>query len=105
MRTLIWLARLAVFIAVLMFALKNTQPVAVHFLADVTVSDVPLVVVLLVTFVLGMLLGLLLTVPAALKRRREAARLKRDVARLQAEVGGIAKAPLPAEAVAPMSPL
>jgi len=105
MRYLVWLSRLAVFIVVLMFALKNTQPVAVHFLADVTVSDVPLVVVLLATFVLGMLLGLLLTVPTALKRRRDIARLKRDVARLQAEVGGIAQAPLPAETVAPMSPL
>jgi len=105
MRYLVWLARLAVFVAVLMFALKNTQTVAVHFLADVSVSEVPLVVVLLVTFVAGMLLGLLLTVPAALRRRREAARLKRDVARLQAEVGGIKNAPLPAEAVAPMSPL
>jgi len=105
MRYLVWLIRLAVFIAVLLFALKNTQPVAVHFLADVTVSDVPLVVLLLATFVAGMLLGLLLTVPAALKRRRETARLKRDVARLQAEVGGIKNAPLPAEAVTPMSPL
>jgi len=105
MRTLVWLARLLVFVAVLMFALKNTQPVAVHFLADATLADVPLVVVMLATFVAGMLLGLLLTVPAALKRRREVTRLKRDVARLQAEVGGIHNAPLPAESMAPMSPL
>jgi len=105
MRYLVWLLRLLVFVVVLMFALKNTQTVAVHFLADVTLADVPLVVVMLVTFVAGMLLGLLLTVPAGLRRRREAARLRRDVARLQAEVGGINKAPLPAEAMTPMSPL
>jgi len=105
MRYLVWLTRLLVFVVVLMFALKNTQTVAVHFLADATLADVPLVVVLLVTFIVGMLLGLLLTVPTALRRRREAARLKREVARLQAEVGGINNAPLPAEAITPMSPL
>jgi len=105
MRYVVWLLRLLVFIAVLMFALKNTQTVAVHFLADYTLLDVPLVVVMLVTLVTGMLLGLLLSVPAALRRRRETARLRRDVARLQAEISGIQKVPLPAEAVTPMSPL
>jgi uncharacterized integral membrane protein len=34
MRYLVWLLRLAVFIVVLVFALKNTGPVNVNFFAD-----------------------------------------------------------------------
>jgi len=105
MRYLVWALRLLVFIVVLMFALKNTQVVAVNFFADVVLQDVPLIVVMLAVFVLGAALGLLLTVPASLRRRRELARLRRDVERLQAEIGGLGNAPLPAEVIAPMSPL
>ena len=71
MRYLVWALRLLVFVAVLMFALKNTNPVEVRFYADYVVQDVPLIVVMLVVFVLGALFGLLLTVPAAMRRRRE----------------------------------
>ena len=105
MRYVVWALRLLVFVAVLLFALKNTQPVVVNFFADHVVQDVPLIVVMLVVFVLGTVFGLLLTVPASLRRRREVARLRREVERLQAEVGGIADTPLPAETIAPMSPM
>lgn len=105
MRYAVWALRLLVFIAVLMFALKNTQPVAVNFFAEYVIQDVPLIVVMLAVFVLGAVFGLLLTVPASLRRRREAARLRREVERLQAEAAGANNAPLPAEAIAPMSPL
>jgi len=47
MRYLVWLIRLLVFVAVLMFALKNTHTVTVHFLADASAPEVPLVVVML----------------------------------------------------------
>lgn len=43
MRYLVWALRLLVFVAVLMFALKNTDPVAVKFYADYVVQDVPLI--------------------------------------------------------------
>ncbi|QII86032.1 LapA family protein [Bordetella hinzii] len=104
MRYLVWALRLLVFIAVLMFALKNTDPVAVKFYADYVVQDVPLIVVMLATFVLGALFGLLLTVPASMRRRREAQRLRREVERLQAAANG-SQPPVALEAVAPMSPL
>ncbi|CFV94792.1 membrane protein [Bordetella pertussis] len=68
------------------------------------VHDVPLIVVMLVVFVVGALFGLLLTVPAAMRRRREALRLRREVERLQAAASGTPPAVTP-EAVAPMSPL
>lgn len=104
MRYFIWALRLLVFIAVLMFALKNTGPVAVNFYADYVLQDVPLIVVMLVTFVVGTIFGLLLTVPAAMRRRREALRLRREVERLQAEASGTTPEIAP-EAIAPMSPL
>ncbi|OZI24961.1 hypothetical protein CAL18_05315 [Bordetella genomosp. 7] len=104
MRYFVWALRLLVFVAVLMFALKNTDPVAVKFYADYVIQDVPLIVVMLATFVLGTLFGLLLTVPAAMRRRREAMRLRRELERLQAAADG--KQPVVApEAIAPMSPL
>lgn len=102
MRYFVWALRLIVFIAVLMFALKNTDPVAVKFYADYVVQDVPLIVVMLATFVLGAVFGLLLTVPASMRRRREAQRLRRELERLQASDQVVPVAP---EAVAPMSPL
>jgi len=104
MRYLIWALRLLVFVAVLMFALKNTGPVAVNFYADYVLQDVPLIVVMLVTFVVGTVFGLLLTVPAAMRRRREALRLRRELERLQATVNGTTPEIAP-EAIAPMSPL
>ncbi|ARP95729.1 LapA family protein [Bordetella genomosp. 13] len=108
MRYLVWALRLLVFVAVLMFALKNTQPVEVTFYADYVVHNVPLIVVMLATFVVGALFGLLLSVPAVMRRRREAMRLRREVERLQAAANGTAT-PNPAtvapESVAPMSPL
>jgi len=98
MRYLVWLLRLAVFIVVLVFALTNTGPVNVNFFADHVVADVPLIVVMLVVFVLGTIFGLLICAPSLLRARREKARLRREMARLEER----ARQPLtPNEAVAP----
>jgi len=106
MRYLVWTLRLLVFVAVLMFALKNTEPVAVTFYNNYVIQSVPLIVVMLVTFVVGALFGLLLTLPAGLRRRREAMRLRRELERAQAAVNGAPTAAAVApEVVAPMSPL
>lgn len=106
MRYLVWILRLAIFVLVLMFALKNTQPVSVTFFTNHVLPDVPLIVVMLAVFVLGTVFGVLLTVPAAMRRRREIARLRRENERLQALAEGQSQTVnLPPEAVAPMSPL
>lgn len=106
MRYFVWVLRLAIFVAVLMFALKNTQPVSVAFFTDHVLHDVPLIVVMLAVFVLGTFFGLLLTVPATMRRRREAQRLRKELDRAQAQLNGQPTvATLPPEAVAPMSPL
>lgn len=109
MRYLVWILRLVVFVVVLLFALKNTGPVDVNFYAGHVVTDVPLIVVMLVVFVLGALFGLLMTAPAVMRRRREAARLRREVARLEEKQRQQPAAPREAavapETVAPLAPL
>lgn len=106
MRYLVWALRLLVFLAVLMFALKNTDPVTVRFYAEHLVSEVPLIVVMLTCFVVGTVFGLLLTVPANMRRRRELVRVRRELERARAENGHplttTASSP---EDVAPLSPL
>ena len=107
MRYLVWILRLVVFVVVLMFALKNTGPVDVRFFADHMVAGVPLIVVMLVVFVLGAVFGFLLAAPAIMRRRREVARLRRELAKLESKpvpssVPPSSEAP---ETVAPMAPL
>lgn len=107
MRYLVWILRLVVFVVVLMFALKNTGPVDVNFFADHIVTGVPLIVVMLTVFVLGVVLGLLIAAPSIMRRRREANKLRRDVARLEDKlkyphVPGEAVVP---ETIAPLAPL
>ncbi|HUH59059.1 MAG TPA: LapA family protein [Candidimonas sp.] len=112
MRYLVWILRLIVFVVVLMFALKNTGPVDINFFADHIITGVPLIVVMLTVFVLGAIFGLLIAAPSIMRRRREASRLRRDVARLEGQLKhpaapgistpGEALAP---ETVAPLAPL
>ncbi|SRR5699024_4446373 len=87
MRYLVWIIRLAVFVVILLFALKNTEGVNVRFFADYTLSDVPLIVVMLVMMVLGSILGWLVTLPSLLRYRRDAARLKREKQAMQENLG------------------
>ncbi|MYN11848.1 DUF1049 domain-containing protein [Pusillimonas sp. TS35] len=107
MRYLVWLLRLVVFVLVLMFALKNTEPVDVKFFADQVITGVPLIVVMLVVFVLGVVLGLLIAAPALLRARREKARLRREISRLEekARHPSLPAEPAAPETVAPMAPL
>ena len=106
MRYLVWILRLAIFVLVLMFALKNTQPVSVTFFTNHVLPDVPLIVVMLAVFVLGAVFGVLLTIPAAMRRRRDIHRLQRDNERLQVLADGQSPTViLPPETIAPLSPL
>ncbi len=105
MRYFVWALRLIVFVAVLMFALKNTDPVAVAFYGDLSFQNVPLIVVMLSTFVLGAIFGLLLTVPASMRRRREAARLRKELDRIHQAVSPESDSRLSPDALVPLSPL
>ncbi len=105
MRYFVWALRLIVFLAVLLFALKNTNPVAVTFFDGLSIPNVPLIVVMLSTFVLGTVFGLLLTVPPALRRRREITRLRKDLERLQTSMKPLGQAGLSPDALVPLSPM
>ncbi|MCX5592759.1 lipopolysaccharide assembly protein LapA domain-containing protein [Alcaligenes endophyticus] len=108
MRYLVWVLRLLVFVVVLLFALKNTEPVQVNLFADYVLHDIPLIVVMLGTFILGLLLGLLIMVLSAMRRRREMGRLRRELDRLQEKAQQYEKsvaAPVAPETIAPLAPL
>ena len=60
---------------------------------------------MLSTFVLGTVFGLLLTVPASIRRRREVVRLKKELERIQAAVNPPGIAPLSPDALVPLSPI
>lgn len=96
MRYLVWILRLLIFLLVLVFALGNTAPVAVTFYSGLVLQDIPLIVVMLAAFVLGAVFGLLLTIPGAMRRRREAARLRRELDRLQETTPAAPVQPAPA---------
>lgn len=107
MRYLVWAIRLLVFVVVLLFALKNTDRVQVAFFADTLVTEVPLIVVMLAAFVIGAVFGLLLTIPNGMRRRKELAQARRELAQLKAERQANAQADTvdPADLMLPISPL
>ncbi len=77
MRILTWAIRLALFILLLAFAAKNTDPVTLRFFFD-SAWQAPLVALLLAFFVAGALLGLMAAAALLLRQRRELQRLRRD---------------------------
>ena len=76
MRILTWAIRVALFVVLLAFAAKNTEPVALRFYFDLA-WQAPLVTVLLAFFAAGVALGLLAMLGAWIAQRREIARLRR----------------------------
>lgn len=69
------------FLLFFFFALRNTQEVTLHFLLGYERTD-PLVLILLVFFVAGAILGVLAMTPTLFRYRREATRHKKAVALL-----------------------
>ncbi len=86
MRYLAWAVKLLIFVLVVLFAYKNTAPVEVVLFGGLTWPNVPLIVVMVSTFVLGAVLGVLLMLPSTWRKRREASKLRRDLNKVQAAV-------------------
>lgn len=82
MRILTWVIRLSLFVFMFVFALKNTAMVNLQFFFG-QVWQLPLVLLLLGFFAVGILLGILAVVGALFRERRVSAALRRDLARLQ----------------------
>ena len=76
MRILTWAIRVALFVLLLAFAAKNTDPVTLRFYFDLA-WQAPLVAVLLAFFIAGAAFGLLAMLGTWFAQRREIARLRR----------------------------
>ncbi len=77
MRIVTWTAWLLLFILLLAFAAKNTEPVALRFYFDL-VWQAPLVLLLFAFFAAGAALGLIAGLGSLLRQRREVLRLRRE---------------------------
>lgn len=82
-----WILRVALFIVLLGFAVKNDQPITLRYFFGYEWQS-SLVIVLLIFFAAGAAVGVLAMLPNGLKQRREIARLKRDI-RIKNKLAGI----------------
>ena len=98
MQAVVWILRFVIVVVLVWFAVKNAQMVTLHGLPDQTLQA-PLVFVLLVTFIAGVVIGLLAWIPTVVRQRRELGRMKR-AAEKQAALASItapaASLPVPA---------
>jgi lipopolysaccharide assembly protein A len=77
MRVLTWVIRLAIFLFLLAFAARNTDPVTLRFYFDLA-WQMPLVALLVAFFVAGVVLGLAAAAGALIRQRRIIGRLERE---------------------------
>ncbi len=73
-----WILRARLFLALFLFAIKNTETVSLRFWFDHT-WQAPLVLLLLAFLAGGALLGVLACLARLFRQRREIARLKREL--------------------------
>src|SRR3972149_6096019 len=78
MRVLAWTLRIILFLALFLFALKNTDAVSLRLYFD-QVWQAPLILVLLVFFAAGAVVGVLATLATVFRQRREIAQLQREL--------------------------
>lgn len=83
MTALTWAIRLSIFAVLALFAVQNTDVVSVILLPG-QIWQAPLVIVLLVFFAGGAVLGALSLFGTLFRQRRELGRLRRDLAKLTA---------------------
>jgi len=78
MRILTWVIRITLFVLLLAFAAKNTDPVALRFYFGLA-WHAPLVALLLAFFAAGTVLGLVAMLGSYFSQRREIARLEKKI--------------------------
>ena len=84
MKYLLWFLRVLLFLVLLGFAIKNTDPVAVRFYLG-GAWEAPLVFVLLVAFVVGAAAGVMASLGVVFRKRREIAGLRKELRARSAE--------------------
>lgn len=93
MRYVTWTVRLLVFLFLLAFAVKNTDPVTLRFYFELA-WQAPLIVLLLAFFAAGAVFGLAAALATLFAQRRENVQLKRALAEQRAASNAVAD-PLP----------
>jgi uncharacterized integral membrane protein len=77
MTILTWVIRLIIFFFLVVFAVQNTDPVKIKLFVEPGL-EAPLVIVLLVSFSAGVILGLVSLLGALYRQRREISRLRQQ---------------------------
>ncbi|MBT0961943.1 LapA family protein [Denitromonas iodatirespirans] len=85
MRIIVWIIRLAVFLVLFGFAVKNDQFITLNFYMGKQ-WQLPLVFVILVAFAAGALVGVTATLSSLVRQRREIGRLRKALRKAEAEV-------------------
>jgi putative membrane protein len=96
MRILTWAIRIALFVLLVAFAAKNTDPVRLNFYLGLA-WEAPLVALLLAFFVAGVVLGIIAMLGTYLSQRRRMARLEKKVLSQEAKPEVVANQPPAAE--------
>jgi uncharacterized integral membrane protein len=78
MRMLVWIVRLALFLLILGFAVKNTEPVRMRFYLGAE-WEAPLIVVMLVVFVVGAAAGVAASLGHLFRQRRELVQARKQL--------------------------
>ncbi len=91
-RYLSWLFRAALFLLLLLFALKNTDLVTLRFFFSES-WQVPLILLLLIFFAFGAAMGVLACLSRLLQERRKVLGLERELRRVGEGDGGRAVKP------------
>lgn len=81
-----------VLIVGLLFFVKNNQPVEFHYITGS--KELPVSLLMLGTFCLGVLLGVLSTLPMLIKARRQKAKLEKQIKMTEKEVNNLRVMPI-----------
>lgn len=85
MRIFVWIIRLAVFLVLFGFAVKNDQFITLNFYMGKQ-WQLPLVFVILVAFAAGALVGVTATLSSLVRQRREIGRLRKALRKAEADI-------------------
>lgn len=96
MKIIFWIIRLALFGLLFLLALRNTGEVTLGLFMG-TQWRAPLILILLATFGVGMLAGLLALLPRLMRLRMQASQLRKAQASTPADATPAASAPMVAE--------
>lgn len=78
MKYLVWTFRILLFLVLLGFALKNDQPVVLHYFFGYQ-WEASLILILLIFFTAGAALGVMVMLFTLLRQRKELSSLKKEI--------------------------